>query len=61
MVNSCLFMKFGINSLDGFWENAFYGQMTMDGRYGQMTMDGRTTDTHAMVDGISSADIVKQS
>ncbi len=31
--------KFGINLLDGFWENAFYGRRTDDGR----TTDARAT------------------
>ncbi len=47
MVDSYLSTKFGINVLDGFWENAFYGRRTPD--------DGRPRQ------GISSADTVKQS
>ncbi len=50
MVDSYLSTNFGINLLDGFWENAFYGR-TDDGR----TDDGRPRH------GISSADTVKQS
>ncbi len=50
MVDSYLSTKFGINLLDGFWENAFYGRM-----------DGRTTDNGRPRHGISSADTVKQS
>ncbi len=45
MADSYLSTKFGINSLDGVWENAFYGR----------TDDGRPRH------GISSADTVKQS
>ncbi len=30
MVERCLSTKFGINMLDGFWENGFYGR-TDDG------------------------------
>ncbi len=45
MVDSYLSTKFGINLLDSFWENAFYGRMD----------DGRPRH------GISSADTVKQS
>ncbi len=52
MVDSYLSTKFGINLLDGFWENAFYGR-TPD--------DGRTTDDGRPRHGISSADTVKQS
>ncbi len=37
MVDGYLSTKFGIDSLDGFWENAFYGRWT----------DGRTTDARA--------------
>ncbi len=37
MVDSYLSTNFGINLLDGFWENAFYGR----------TDDGRTTDARA--------------
>ncbi len=54
MVDSYLSTKFGINFLDRFWKNAFYGR-TDDGR-----MDGRTDDGRAR-HGISSADTVKQS
>ncbi len=46
MVDSYLSTKFGINLLDGFWENAFYGRTdgrTDDGR----RTDGRTTDARA--------------
>ncbi len=32
VVDSYLSTKFGINSLDGFWENAVYERMTDDGR-----------------------------
>ncbi len=39
--------KIGINWLDGFWENAFYGRTT--------------TDNERPRHSISSADIVKQS
>ncbi len=57
MVDSYLSTKFGINLLDGFWENAFYGRRTTDdGR----TTDGRTDDGRPR-HGISSADTVKQS
>ncbi len=36
MVKRYLSTKFGINLLDGFWENEFYERMT----------DGRTTDAY---------------
>ncbi len=49
MVDSYLSTKFGIDLLDGFWENAFYGRT-----------DGRT-DAGRPRHGISSADTVKQS
>ncbi len=45
MVDSYLLTKLGIDSVKGFWENAFYG----------WTDDGRPPH------GISSADTVKQS
>ncbi len=45
MVDSYLSTKFGINLLDRFWENAFYGR----------------TDDQRPRHGISSADTVKQS
>ncbi len=51
MVDSHLSTKFGINSLDGFWENMFYGRNT----------DGRMTDDGRLHHGIRSADTVKQS
>ncbi len=57
MVDSYLSTKFGINLLDGFWENAFYGRT--DGR--TMDDDGRRTDHGRPRHGISSADTVKQS
>ncbi len=40
MVKRYLSTKFGINLLDGFWENEFYERMT-DGR---RTDDGRLRD-----------------
>ncbi len=46
VVDSCLSTKFGINSFDGFWENALYG---------------RTTMPDAFRHGKSSAGTVKQS
>ncbi len=45
MVDSYLSTKFGINLLDGFWENVFYGRT-----------DGRRTDDGRPRHGISSAD-----
>ena len=50
MVERPLSTKFGINSLNGFWENAFYGRRT----------DGRTDDGR-LRNGITSAETVKQS
>ena len=44
MVKRCLSTKFGINLLDGFWENGFYGRP-----------DGRTMDDGRPRDDSSSA------
>ena len=52
MVDSYISTKFGSNMLDGFWENAFYGQT--DGRRTRAD-DGRPRHS------IRSADTVKQS
>ena len=40
MVKGYLSTKFGVNLLDGFWENEFYGCTMYDGR----TDDGRLRD-----------------
>ncbi len=39
MVKRCLSTKFGINLLNSFWENGFYGRTG-----GQTTDDGRPRD-----------------
>ncbi len=44
MVDRYQSQKFGLNPLNGFWENDVYGRTTDDGR----TTDGRTTDAHVM-------------
>ena len=39
MVDSYLSTKIGVNSLNGFWENAFYGQMDGRRRHGISSAD----------------------
>ncbi len=51
MADTYLSTNIGVNSLDGFWENVFYGRT-----------DGRTdNDDGRLRHGITSADTVKQS